>query len=862
MILSGDFSKESDFYKGDKVAVYSDEVCSQKVSTDLSYDFAPQTIKLNAKITLTEFKKYVFYIGILKGSSLVKCLDSGINHIKKVPVPTGFTLNHIDESYKADIRFQITKGITHVQLYSDEECSKEISDKQEVGKSITTNPLDFGRHEIYARFFADEAFSSCSSDSLSFKNLPAPTGLTLVETDKNNKAGIQLKNIMKGITHVQLYSGGECSKEISDKQEVGDVFTTNPLPFGSHEIHARFFSDKSPSPCSSESVSFESLLESVTSISLVLASATNPILEATGVKTGDKIQLFSDSSCSVSISDKKAATGTTVRITATSPIPNNHTIYAKRWDSQNNHSPCSSHIPYFIMNLSQIWSGFYHTCVVTASGNVKCWGRNDSGQLGDNEWTKKLNPVYVDASKGSSTHLSDIVQIETGFYHTCTLTTSGNVKCWGKNNSMQLGLGDNKNVPKNHPLDVVDGRNSTTLLSGVVQISAGGNHTCALTSSGNVKCWGYGGYGQLGDDGNFGSDFPTDVVAADGSDSSLANIVQVSTGGHHSCALDNSGDVKCWGRNNYGQLGNGNRNDKNHPETVMVRDENNNSIPLSGIVQIASGGAHTCALTMSGRVKCWGQGHFGEMGNGSFRRFNERPVSVASLTNAVQISAVKYHTCALTSSGNIKCWGLTGYGQLGNGVKNNTSKHRPVNVVEGENTKTPLSGIIQISSGGEHSCGLNSSGNIKCWGRNNYGQLGNGGSSYKVYPVSVVDDNDTPIQVGMRQVKFKCKGNSCSFDTPSLIALDLQTPGISPGTNSTPTIRVYHAKAEDTVSLHTNGDCSSESLASGTVAADSTSVDLTTSDLTDGQTYTIHAKVGDVCSSNSISYQYDSGSTE
>ena len=124
------------------------------------------------------------------------------------------------------------------------------------------------------------------------------------------------------------------------------------------------------------------------------------------------------------------------------------------------------------------------------------------------------------------------------------------------------------------------------------------------------------------------------------------------------------------------------------------------------------------------------------------------------------------------------------------------------------------------------------------------------------------DASTSLLQVGSRRIKYNCKNNNCSIDTFSLIALDLQTPKTSPDMNSTPTIRVYHAKAEDSVSLHTNGDCSSESLASGTVAADSTSVDLTTSDLTDGQTYTIHAKVGDVCSTNNISYQYDSGSTE
>ena len=769
LILSGDFSEESDFYQGDHVAVYSDDKCSQKISNDFSYDFAPQTIKLNVKVTLTDFKKYVFYIGIIKDSSLLKCLDSGIKYIKKPPIPTDFSL---------------------------------------------------------------------------------------LETDQKNKASIRFKNLVEGISHLQFFSDEKCSEKISDKQKVdkNDVFTTNILSEGNYKIHAQFFSDDISSLCSKNHLSFESMLLPVKSVIFISKTTQNSVVRVDGMDIGDTVQLFSDASCSLNISQNITATSENIDIVVDLVIPKVYTMYAKRMDGPNNESDCSSHIVVSllpIVKLSQISSGDFHTCVLTASGGVKCWGYGYYGQLGNGGNSQKNHPVTV-KEDGSDSNLTDIVQISSGINHTCALTSSGQVKCWGKGDSGQLG--NNRNGNKNRAVTVVEEDSSTTPLSGIIQISARGNHSCGLTSSSEIKCWGNNEDGQLGNDGTGNKNYPVAVVDGDGSTTALSNIIQVSVGGSRTCALLKEGLIKCWGYGWKGGLGNnGTYNNRDHP--IGVAD-------IDNAVQISSGYHHTCALTESGTVKCWGLGSDGQLGNDSTPVDKNHPVNVVdgdgsstSLTGIIQLDPGKYHTCALTSTNNVKCWGYGSYGQLGNDGSSN--KDHPVDVIDGDGSTTSLSGIVQTSAGNTNTCALTTSGNVKCWGRGTFGQLGNNRTGKKDHPVNVVDGNSL-LQVGSRNIKYTCNNGKCSLDAFSLIALDLQTPITSPGSDSSPTIRVYHAQAGDMVSLHSNEDCSSTSLASGTVASDSSSIDLTTTDLTDGIENKIHAKVGEVCSSNSISYQYNS----
>jgi alpha-tubulin suppressor-like RCC1 family protein len=251
----------------------------------------------------------------------------------------------------------------------------------------------------------------------------------------------------------------------------------------------------------------------------------------------------------------------------------------------------------------------------------------------------------------------------------------------------------------------------------VIGISAGGSHTCAITSFGGVKCWGDNYYGALGDGTGSYTTAPLDVSGI------TANMIAVSTGAYHTCALSSSGSVKCWGYNYYGQLGDGTRTDRLTPVDV--------SGLTSGVSVISTGGSHTCALTSTGGVKCWGYNYYGQLGDGTTTQ-RTTPVDVSGLTSGVSvISTGGSHTCALTSTGGVKCWGRNDYGQVGDGTT--TNRASPVDV------SGLTSGVIAISVGTDHTCAVTSTGGVKCWGDKSYGQVGDGTPFYRSTPVDVLN---------------------------------------------------------------------------------------------------------------------------
>ncbi|MCX6047640.1 MAG: hypothetical protein NT075_21285 [Chloroflexi bacterium] len=279
-----------------------------------------------------------------------------------------------------------------------------------------------------------------------------------------------------------------------------------------------------------------------------------------------------------------------------------------------------------------------HTCAVTTGGGAKCWGSNGSGQLGDNTTTSHLTPNDV---TGLTSGVSDIT---VGGSHTCALTTVGGVKCWGANFYGQLG--DNTTTGHLVPADVAG------LTSGVSAIEAGSSHTCAVTSGGGVKCWGYNGNGQLGDNTTTTRLAPSDVAGL------TSGVRMIAVGIYHTCAVLNSGGVKCWGDNYYGQLGDNTTTSRLTPVDVIGL--------TSGIRDIAVGAYHTCVVLDSGGVKCWGANYYGQLGDNTTTS-HLVPVDVTGLTADVSnLEAGSNHTCAVTNGG-VKCWGANYYGQLGNG---------------------------------------------------------------------------------------------------------------------------------------------------------------------------------------------------
>jgi alpha-tubulin suppressor-like RCC1 family protein len=349
-----------------------------------------------------------------------------------------------------------------------------------------------------------------------------------------------------------------------------------------------------------------------------------------------------------------------------------------------------------------IGAGQSHACALTTSGGVKCWGANYSGQLGDNSAMQRSTPVDV---LGLT---SGVAAIAVGPLHTCALTVGGGMKCWG----LGVAVGDGSNSQRNAPVDVLG------LTSGVAAIGAGGFVSCALTLAGGMKCWGSNSDGELGDGSTSPHLVPGDVSGL------LTGVRAIAVGGQHVCALTATGGMKCWGRNVDGAVGDSSNSPRLTPTDVFGL--------TSGVVAISAGAGHTCAVMTGGYPKCWGYNASGQLGNGDASGASQLgPVDVVGQGNLVAaISAGGNHTCARTAGGNVTCWGDGYYGQLGDG----TGASGPLAVgVSGFSTN----GVAMVRLGESHTCALANAGGVKCWGFNNEGELGNNSVAPSLVPVDV-----------------------------------------------------------------------------------------------------------------------------
>ena len=340
-------------------------------------------------------------------------------------------------------------------------------------------------------------------------------------------------------------------------------------------------------------------------------------------------------------------------------------------------------------------AGRLHTCARLGTGEVKCWGEGDSGQLGHGAWTSSAVPVSV---KG----LTNAVEVRAGGDHTCARLSTGEVKCWGYNREQQLG--DETREHRNLPVTVRG-------LTGALELALSLSHSCARLSTGEVKCWGDNRSAQLGDGTWTGSAAPVTVVG-------LTNAVEIALPyGGAACARLGTGEVKCWGGNEQGQLGIGLPGSAT-PVTVIGLG------PADGI---AMGSRHTCVRLSQGEVKCWGANYLGQLGDGTWTG-STVPVTVTGLKEAVEIDAFYEHTCARLVTGEVRCWGKNDGGRLGDGTTLN--QPAPVRVAG-------LKNAVEITTGGGHTCARLGTGEVRCWGFNRAGQLGDGTTSDRMTPVSI-----------------------------------------------------------------------------------------------------------------------------
>jgi alpha-tubulin suppressor-like RCC1 family protein len=373
-----------------------------------------------------------------------------------------------------------------------------------------------------------------------------------------------------------------------------------------------------------------------------------------------------------------------------------------------------------------ISAGSYLSCAVEA-GTGYCWGLDDQGQLGNGAAGSNSDvPVAVDISGVLAG--KTLTQISAGEEYACALDSDGAPYCWGWN--VTGDLGDGSTAGSNVPVAV----ETSGVLAGktLTQISAGDGETCALDTVGTAYCWGLNEYGNLGNGTTTNSDVP---VAVDTSGALAGKtLTHISAGGEHVCALDTSGVAYCWGENESGDLGDGATADSDVPVAIDTSGVLNGKT----LTQISADEEHTCALDTSGSAYCWGS-NGGDLGNGTTAG-SDVPVAVDTSgalagKTLTEISSGGNYTCGVDSTGAAYCWGDDDSGQLGNG--NTSASDVPVAV----NTSGALDGRIvsQISAGyGSHVCVLDNSGEAYCWGYNYYGQLGNDTTNaMSIVPVAV-----------------------------------------------------------------------------------------------------------------------------
>jgi len=408
-----------------------------------------------------------------------------------------------------------------------------------------------------------------------------------------------------------------------------------------------------------------------------------------------------------------------------------------------------------------------YTCAILDGGQTTCWGYGGIGQLGygngndigDNELIGN-NPV-----NGGFVRLPGpdrVVEVTTGYSHTCVLISNGRVTCWGYGADGELGtgttatIGDTETAAAN---PVNGGFVRMPSGQGAVDVSAGSFHTCALLVGGEITCWGYGGDGALGY-GNTNNIGDTETPATNPANFGIVLLpsghtaVAIAAGDTHTCAILDNGEVSCWGDGSDGRLGYGNTLPIGDNEDPSGETTTGGIVSLpggKGAVAIDAAGASTCAILTTGRVTCWGSGANGRLGYGNTNAIGDtetpatNPVSAGLVAlpgnlTAIDISVGANHACAVLSDHTLTCWGYGGAGQLGYGNGNSIgdTETPATNPVSGGRVQLPgAQTVAAVEPGSSHTCAQLTSGDVACWGNGPAGQLGYGNTD-------IIGDDETP----------------------------------------------------------------------------------------------------------------------
>jgi alpha-tubulin suppressor-like RCC1 family protein len=425
-------------------------------------------------------------------------------------------------------------------------------------------------------------------------------------------------------------------------------------------------------------------------------------------------------------------------------------------------SPVSISLPVEAEVLDYLAVGENHSCGMTITNKLWCWGANADGQIGNGEVSTRSSfsetyalPIYT-----------TVVSVSSGGKHTCLITNDNQIRCWGLNENGQLGDGtlNEDTTPR-----WIDDMSSTF-------IQLGAHHSCAIVSTGEIMCWGSNEEGELGNNLTTASSVPVKVHLPDG-----VTAKEIAAGLSHTCALLDSDEVMCWGNNESGKIGDGTTTNRLVPTKVnglrtapgsgsaLASDISHNSAVLTAsfsttdvsshrvleygtdetldgithsielghfgkIQHVAAGQHHSCVVITGGHVKCWGDNADGALGTGDTVS-HSIPTDVVGLSARARLVAVgRSHSCAVLSNGTLQCWGDNSAGQLGDGTV--LTRFVP--------TTADISEVVDVVLGDDFTCALQIKGVVSCWGSNDRLQFGAVGESSAI-PVSVSVDNSHTV---------------------------------------------------------------------------------------------------------------------
>jgi len=357
------------------------------------------------------------------------------------------------------------------------------------------------------------------------------------------------------------------------------------------------------------------------------------------------------------------------------------------------------------IRYTDVSAGGLRTCGLSTNGAAFCWGRVNTGQIGDGLYPEPSDvPIAVAGG-------IEFTALATEGGHSCGLTEVGTAYCWGGNPHGQLGIGA-VTLGSLSPLAVVGEHTFES-------ITVGATFSCGTATNGTGLCWGNNFVGQLGvGSEDILSPVPTPVFGG-------LHFEQISGGASATaCGVSDASAAYCWGFNWLGSLGDG------YPVDPDVEVWSTVPIPVVGGLsfQLISVGAYfTCGLTDDARLYCWGDNRWGQVGDGSNEN-TSNPTEVATALSFVTVAAGAWHACALTQAGDAYCWGRNDHGQLGDGTQ--ADRYEPTRV----QTTAVFTGI---SAGELYTCAVSVDHKLYCWGKGENGQLGTG----------TLDDQTTPVQV-------------------------------------------------------------------------------------------------------------------